>query len=83
MFLVGKVKSIGISNFSITLLEKLLPECKVIPATNQVQLHPCLPDFELKKYCEDKGILLTAYSPLGTFFGPSLLAFGNLIMEGI
>ncbi|KAK7691654.1 hypothetical protein QCA50_005053 [Cerrena zonata] len=63
----GKVKSIGISNFSIKTLEKLLPECKVIPVTNQVQLHPCLPQYELKKYCEDKGILLTAYSPIGAF----------------
>lgn len=28
-------------------------------------MHPCLPRFELQKYCEEKGILLTAYSPLG------------------
>ncbi|PSS06486.1 hypothetical protein PHLCEN_2v3715 [Hermanssonia centrifuga] len=61
----GKVKSIGVSNFSIKTLEILLPHCSVIPATNQVQLHPCLPQFELKEYCESKGILLTAYSPFG------------------
>ena len=62
----GKVKSIGVSNFSIKNLENLLPHCKVIPVTNQVQLHPCLPQAELKAYCEAKGILLTAYSPFGT-----------------
>ncbi|KAF7792256.1 hypothetical protein EIP86_003292 [Pleurotus ostreatoroseus] len=62
----GKVKSIGISNFSIKNLEILLPHCKVIPVTNQVQLHPCLPETELKAYCEAKGILLTAYSPFGS-----------------
>ncbi|EMD33053.1 hypothetical protein CERSUDRAFT_118128 [Gelatoporia subvermispora B] len=61
----GKVKSIGVSNFSIKNLRELLPHCTVIPATNQVELHPCLPSFELKAFCEERGIILTAYSPLG------------------
>ncbi|EPQ53933.1 hypothetical protein GLOTRDRAFT_130332 [Gloeophyllum trabeum ATCC 11539] len=61
----GKVKSIGVSNFSIKTLNELLPHCKFVPATNQVELHPCLPQHELKTFCESKGILLTAYSPLG------------------
>ncbi|KZT04789.1 Aldo/keto reductase [Laetiporus sulphureus 93-53] len=61
----GKVKSIGVSNFSIKTLNDLLPHCSVVPVTNQVEIHPCLPSFELQKFCEDKGILLTAYSPLG------------------
>ncbi|TFY81113.1 hypothetical protein EWM64_g2899 [Hericium alpestre] len=61
----GKVKSIGVSNFSIKTLTELLPHCKVIPATNQVELHPYLPQHRLKQFCESRGILLTAYSPLG------------------
>ncbi|TFY55276.1 hypothetical protein EVG20_g9379 [Dentipellis fragilis] len=61
----GKVKSIGVSNFSINTLNQLLPHCKVIPATNQVELHPFLPQPDLKAFCEERGILLTAYSPLG------------------
>ncbi|KAA1470661.1 Aldo/keto reductase [Dentipellis sp. KUC8613] len=61
----GKVKSIGVSNFSIKTLTQLLPHCKVIPATNQVELHPFLPQLDLKAFCEEHGILLTAYSPLG------------------
>ncbi|KAF7375874.1 Aldo-keto reductase [Mycena sanguinolenta] len=68
----GKVRSIGVSNFSIKTLEELLPQCSVVPATNQVELHPCLPQDDLKAYCASKGILLTAYSPLGrskSFFG--------------
>jgi glycerol 2-dehydrogenase (NADP+) len=61
----GKVKAIGISNFGIPLVERLLETAQVVPVTNQVELHPCLPYEELKTYCESKGILLTAYSPLG------------------
>ncbi|KAF7298090.1 Aldo-keto reductase [Mycena chlorophos] len=61
----GRVRSIGVSNFSIKTLDILLPHCKVAPATNQVELHPCYPQNDLKAYCDAKGILLTAYSPLG------------------
>ncbi|CUA67045.1 glycerol dehydrogenase, putative [Rhizoctonia solani] len=64
----GKVKSIGVSNFSIKTLEVLLPEAKVVPATNQVELHPALPSFKLLEYCKSKGILLTAFCPLGRNF---------------
>ncbi|KAF7321559.1 Aldo-keto reductase [Mycena kentingensis (nom. inval.)] len=69
----GLVKAIGVSNFSIKTLGALLEaeECTVTPAVNQVELHPCLPQDDLKAFCEEKGILLTAYSPLGrskTFF---------------
>lgn len=65
-YVAGKVRSIGISNFSVKTLNELLPHCHVVPAVNQVELHPCLPSIELKKLCDDKGILLEAYSPLGT-----------------
>ncbi|TFY81154.1 hypothetical protein EWM64_g2853 [Hericium alpestre] len=61
----GRVKAIGVSNFSIKLLEKLLSQARVVPAVNQVELHPCLPQMELKTYCDPRGIALTAYSPLG------------------
>ncbi|KAG8708806.1 hypothetical protein FRC09_001027, partial [Ceratobasidium sp. 395] len=60
-----KVKSIGVSNFSIKTLEVLLPQAKVVPVTNQVELHPSLPSFKLLEYCKSKNILVTAYSPLG------------------
>ncbi|KAF8222643.1 hypothetical protein L208DRAFT_1413089, partial [Tricholoma matsutake] len=52
--------------FLVRILE-LLPHCSVVPATNQVEMHPCLPQNELKSFCEEKGIILTAYSPLGEF----------------
>jgi len=61
----GKAKAIGVSNFSIKNLEKLLTNAKVIPAVNQVELHPYLAQPELKAYCDAKGIHLTAYAPTG------------------
>ena len=63
------------SNFSIKNLEILLPKANVIPAVNQVEMHPCLPQEELKKYCEGKGILMTAYSPLGKLVRSSWRCF--------
>ncbi|EKM48873.1 uncharacterized protein PHACADRAFT_202295 [Phanerochaete carnosa HHB-10118-sp] len=61
----GKVRAIGVSNFSIKNLEILLKHAKVAPANNQVEIHPYLPQHALQKYCDEKGILLSAYSPLG------------------
>ncbi|KAG9224194.1 hypothetical protein CCMSSC00406_0004693 [Pleurotus cornucopiae] len=61
---VGKAKSIGVSNFSIKLLDKLLESARIIPAINQVEAHPCLPQHSLLEYCQHKGLLLTAYSPV-------------------
>ncbi|EIN03930.1 aado/keto reductase [Punctularia strigosozonata HHB-11173 SS5] len=61
----GKLRSIGVSNFSIKLLDQLLPRATVVPVVNQVELHPCLPSNELIAYCRSKDILPVAYSPLG------------------
>ena len=63
--LSGKVRAIGVSNFSVKTLEILLPHCKIIPAVNQIEMHPCLPNIPVKKLCDARGILLTAYSPFG------------------
>lgn len=61
----GKVRAIGVSNFSIKTLTTLLAHASVVPAVNQVELHPCLPQHELLEFCSARGIRLTAYSPLG------------------
>lgn len=65
---IGKVKTLGVSNFSIRTLSQILQHCKIVPAVNQVEMHPCWPQDELKAFCKEKGILLTAYSPLGTSY---------------
>jgi alcohol dehydrogenase (NADP+) len=62
----GLVKSVGVSNCGISRLEQLIAESGVTPAMNQVELHPYNPQNELLQYCEEKGIRLTAYSPLGS-----------------
>ncbi|KAI8083380.1 NADP-dependent oxidoreductase domain-containing protein [Gilbertella persicaria] len=68
----SKVRAIGVSNFNIAKLEKLAKTQKIVPAANQVELHPYLPQDELIKYCKDHGILITAYSPLGSTDSPLL-----------
>ncbi len=62
----GKVKAIGVANWSIPYLEELRKSWTVVPAVNQVELHPFLPQHQLREYCSRLGILLEAYSPLGS-----------------
>ncbi|KPV77159.1 uncharacterized protein RHOBADRAFT_66146 [Rhodotorula graminis WP1] len=68
----GKVKQIGVSNFSVKNLEILLKTAKVVPAVNQVEAHPYCPQEPLREYCAAKGIHLTAYCPVGQYDSPIL-----------
>ena len=60
----GKIKAIGVSNFEIHHLEKLLLETTVKPVVNQVELHPRLNQQELQAFCAANDILIEAWSPL-------------------
>ena len=62
----GLVKSVGVSNFSLSKLETLISACGTVPAMNQVEMHPYNPQPDLLAYCKAKGIQVTAYSPLGS-----------------
>ncbi len=68
----GKVRNIGVSNFAMRNLEKLLndPSCKTVPAVNQIELHPNMPSPKTLEYCKSKGIHNTAYSCLGSTDSP-------------
>ena len=66
LYTEGKVRAIGVANWSIPYLEDLRKTWRVVPAVNQVELHPLLPQHELRTYCDKLGILLEAYSPLGS-----------------
>lgn len=62
----GLVKSVGVSNFTVSKLAQLIAESGAVPAMNQVELHPYNPQNELLDYCRDQEIQVTAYSPLGS-----------------
>lgn len=61
----SKVRSVGVSNFTIAQIEGIIAATSVVPAVNQIEAHPLLPQDDLVKYCKEKGIHITAYSPLG------------------
>ncbi|WP_280496575.1 aldo/keto reductase [Nocardia asiatica] len=61
----GLARSIGVSNFPIPQLERLITETGTVPAVNQVELHPWLPQTELREFDTRHGIATQAWSPLG------------------
>ena len=61
----GRVRTIGVSNFTQTHLSRLIEETGVVPAINQVESHPWLPQHELRAFHTAHGIVTQAWSPLG------------------
>ncbi|KAJ7027950.1 NADP-dependent oxidoreductase domain-containing protein [Mycena alexandri] len=61
----GRARAIGVSNFSIKTCVVVLSSPKIVPAVNQVELHPYLVQTELVEYCRKKGIVVAAYTPTG------------------
>ncbi|MFP3462409.1 aldo/keto reductase [Arthrobacter globiformis] len=61
----GKVRAIGVSNFQPQHLDQLLETAEVVPAVNQIELHPWLQQAELREKHRGLGILTEAWSPLG------------------
>lgn len=59
-----RVKTIGVSNFHVHHLEKLLANTTVIPAVNQIEFQPRLTQVEVREYCKKHGIQVEAWSPL-------------------
>ncbi|MEU2676042.1 aldo/keto reductase [Streptomyces sp. NPDC007107] len=74
----GRAKSIGVSNFLPEHLERLLGETSVVPAVNQIELHPQLQQAEARAFHAEHGIVTEAWSPLGSGKGllevPTVLA---------
>lgn len=62
----GLVKTIGVSNFSVTAILDILSYAKIKPSINQIELHPYNPQTQLVKFCQYHNIQITAYSPLGS-----------------
>ncbi|CEP60659.1 uncharacterized protein LALA0_S01e16006g [Lachancea lanzarotensis] len=70
----GGTKAIGVSNCSIRHLKEILDSQgnKIVPAINQIEAHPFLPQDDMLDFCHDKGIIMEAYSPLGSDGAPFL-----------
>ncbi|MFA5570568.1 MAG: aldo/keto reductase [Sphaerochaetaceae bacterium] len=59
-----KVRTIGVSNFEISHLEKLLDHAHIIPAINQIEVHPLFQQRKVREFCEKHSIQIQSYSPL-------------------
>jgi diketogulonate reductase-like aldo/keto reductase len=64
----------SLTQYSKRYLEELLADCKVVPAANEIENHPSLPQQEIVDLCKEKGIHIIAYSPLGSTGGPMMTA---------
>ena len=73
----GKTKAIGTSNMSAKKLTELLKTCAIKPAVNQIEAHPFLSQAKEVAWAAERGIVTTAYSPLGSPDRPA-----RLIAEG-
>ncbi|WP_309059719.1 aldo/keto reductase [Streptomyces sp.] len=61
----GRIRAIGVSNFLPEHLERLIAETSVVPAVNQIELHPHLQQHAAREYHAEQGIATEAWSPLG------------------
>ncbi|MGF0114973.1 aldo/keto reductase [Promicromonospora sp. Marseille-Q5078] len=61
----GAVRAIGVSNFLVEHLDRLVAETDVVPAVNQMEVHPTFQQVAVQQRCRELGIAVEAYSPLG------------------
>lgn len=61
----GKVRAIGVCNFTEATMQSLIAQSEIKPMVNQIEYHPLLQQPELKQYLDDQGIQAEAWSPLG------------------
>lgn len=61
---LGLVKSIGVSNFNSEQITRILENCRIKPVNNQVECSPSLNQKKLIKFCKERDIVVTAFSPL-------------------
>ncbi|MFD3694721.1 aldo/keto reductase [Streptomyces sp. NPDC058646] len=61
----GRAKAVGVSNFRPADLERIAAESALVPAVNQIELHPLFPQAELRAVHAERGIATEAWSPLG------------------
>jgi len=69
----GKCRAIGLSDITLEVLKPIVDSARIKPAVVQVESHPYLPEHELLQYCNENGIVLLAFAPLGHGMKPGLL----------
>ena len=62
MMRAGKIKGIGVSNFSVKILTELLKHAEIVPATNRIERLHTVKIAILVRFCQRKGIVVSAYS---------------------
>ncbi|WP_030936723.1 aldo/keto reductase [Streptomyces sp. NRRL S-646] len=77
----GRIRAIGVSNFEPDHLQRLIAETSVIPAVDQIELHPHLQQHAAREYHAEQGIATEAWSPLGSGKGllevPAIVAIAQ------
>lgn len=63
---IGLVRSVGVANFTSAMMVDLMSYAKIMPAVNQIELHPYNQQTRFIEFLKNQGIAVTAYSPLGT-----------------
>jgi diketogulonate reductase-like aldo/keto reductase len=61
----GRARSIGVSNFTRAHIQRLTDETGVVPAVNQIELHPCFQQKDMRDFHDQHGIVTQSWSPLG------------------
>jgi diketogulonate reductase-like aldo/keto reductase len=69
----GRCGSIGLSDITVEKVKEIVAVARIRPAVVQVESHPYLPEWELLSYCQEHGIVLLAFAPLGHSSVPNLL----------
>ncbi|MGG7212492.1 aldo/keto reductase [Clostridium nigeriense] len=64
LYTEGKVKAIGVCNFKVGHLEELKKTAKIMPMTNQIEIHPGCTQKDMVEYCKENNIQLVAWSPI-------------------
>jgi diketogulonate reductase-like aldo/keto reductase len=77
----GRCKSIGLSDITLEALKEIVAAARIKPAVVQIESHPYLPEWEMLEFCQQHGIILLAFAPLGHGMQPNVLE--DAVLTGI